>query len=186
MTGQLIKRLFIVSLDSCTQVCVEIFKERGHQVDYKVGLPKDELIKIIGQYDGLVVRSATKVTKDVIEAADRLVVIGRAGRSTSSLQSIPVAHNGKWMPPAVKRRPGGRLPLPCLNQRFHNMLRPTPTGVGVDNIDLVAATKKGVMVMNTPGGNTVSTAQLAFSLLTSSARSLPHGDASLKAGKWER
>jgi len=58
--------------------------------------------------------------------------------------------------------------------------------VGVDNIDLVAATKKGIMVMNTPGGNTVSTAQLAFSLLCSSARSLPRADMSLKSGKWER
>eukprot|EP00952_Eustigmatos_sp_NYUAD-ZCMA_P010983 44756-Eustigmatos_ZCMA.PRE.1 len=60
------------------QCCIEIFKERGHHVDYKVGLSKDELLKIIGQYDGLVVRSATQVTKEVIEAGDKLAVIGRA------------------------------------------------------------------------------------------------------------
>lgn len=63
---------------------------------------------------------------------------------------------------------------------------PPPPGVGVDNIDLAAATKKGIMVMNTPGGNTVSTAQLAFSLLAVSSRSLARADMSMKSGKWER
>lgn len=127
----------ILCADSIDPVCIQIFKERGHEVDYKVGLSKEELLNIIPQYHGLVVRSATKVTGDVIAAADKLVVIGRAG-------------------------------------------------VGVDNIDLPAATKKGVMVMNTPGGNTVSTAQLAFSLLAVSARSLARADMSMKEGKWER
>jgi len=64
------------------QVCIEIFKNKGHEVDYKVGLPKDELIRIIGNYDGLVVRSATKVTADVIQAANKMVVIGRAGEGS--------------------------------------------------------------------------------------------------------
>jgi len=102
-----------------------------------VGLKPEDLKKIIHKYDGLVVRSATKVTADVIGVASNLKVIGRAG-------------------------------------------------VGVDNIDVPEATKHGVLVMNTPGGNTVSTAQLAISLLCSAARSIPQADMSMKDSEWAR
>jgi D-3-phosphoglycerate dehydrogenase len=107
------------------------------QVDVMIGKSEAELLEIIGEYDGLVVRSQTKVTARLLEAAHKLKVVGRAG-------------------------------------------------VGVDNVDVDAATKRGVIVMNTPGGNTVSTAEHAFSLLMSTARSIPQADASVKAGKWER
>eukprot|EP00600_Ochromonadales_sp_CCMP1393_P001691 CAMPEP_0174983164 /NCGR_PEP_ID=MMETSP0004_2-20121128/16966_1 /TAXON_ID=420556 /ORGANISM="Ochromonas sp., Strain CCMP1393" /LENGTH=532 /DNA_ID=CAMNT_0016235335 /DNA_START=245 /DNA_END=1843 /DNA_ORIENTATION=- len=100
-------------------------------------MPEDELCKIIGEYDGLVVRSATKVTPTVIEAAKKMRIIGRAG-------------------------------------------------VGIDNINVPESTKAGIMVMNTPGGNTVSTAQLAMSLLCTLARTIPAADMSVKEGKWDR
>lgn len=106
-------------------------------VTVNTGLPEAELIKIIPEYAGLVVRSQTKVNAAVLAAATNLRVIGRAG-------------------------------------------------VGVDNVDVEAATANGVIVMNTPGGNTISTAEHAFSLLVSIARSIPQADASVKAGKWER
>jgi D-3-phosphoglycerate dehydrogenase len=107
------------------------------QVDVQVGKSQDELLKIIGQYQGLVVRSQTKVTQALLEAAKQLKVVGRAG-------------------------------------------------VGVDNVDVDAATKQGVIVMNTPGGNTISTAEHAFSLMMSISRNIPQADASVKAGKWDR
>jgi len=107
----------------------------GISVDVNVGLPKEELIKIIPNYDGLIVRSATKVTADVIEAADNLKVIGRAG-------------------------------------------------VGVDNIDLDAAGKKGIIVMNAPEGNLITTAEHAMALMLSMARNIPRADATLRGGKW--
>ena len=113
------------------QCCIKIFKERGHVVDFKKTMPEEELMKIIGEYDGLVVRSATKVTSNILKEAKKMRVIGRAG-------------------------------------------------VGVDNIDVKASTKHGIMVMNTPGGNTVSTAQLALSLLCSLARNIPASDMSVK------
>jgi D-3-phosphoglycerate dehydrogenase len=103
----------------------------------KTGLKPDQLLEIAGQYSAIVVRSQTKITASVIEAAGRLKVVGRAG-------------------------------------------------VGVDNVDVEAATKHGVIVMNTPGGNTISTAEHAFSLLMSIARNIPQADASVKAGKWDR
>jgi len=106
-------------------------------VTVQTGLPAADLIKIIPEYAALVVRSETKVTAAVLEAAKNLKVIGRAG-------------------------------------------------VGVDNVDIPAATKAGVIVMNTPGGNTISTAELAFSLIVSLARSIPQADASMKAGRWDR
>lgn len=106
-------------------------------VDVKTGLKEPELLSIVDQYSAIVVRSQTKITAAVIEAATRLKVVGRAG-------------------------------------------------VGVDNVDVGAATKKGVIVMNTPGGNTVSTAEHAFSLLVSTARNIPQADASVKSGKWDR
>lgn len=100
-------------------------------------MPEEELVKVIDKYDALVVRSATKVTPAVLEAATKLRIVGRAG-------------------------------------------------VGVDNIDINAATKHGVMVMNTPMGNTVSTAQLAMSLLCSVTRNLPAADMAVKGGNWEK
>ena len=136
-TGSQVNLARILCSDSIDPICIDIFKNRGHDVDYKVGMSKEELNSVIGDYDGLVVRSATKVTADVLANAKNMKVIGRAG-------------------------------------------------AGVDNIDLKEATKHGIMVMNTPGGNTVSTAQLGMALLTSTARSLPKADASMKAGLWER
>jgi D-3-phosphoglycerate dehydrogenase len=127
----------VLATDGIDECCVKIFQERGHTVDLLKTLPEPELIKIIGNYDGLVVRSATKVNAKVLEHATKMQVVGRAG-------------------------------------------------VGVDNIDIKAATKFGIMVMNTPGGNTVSTAQLAVSLICSLARMLPAADMSVKAGKWDR
>ena len=106
-------------------------------VTVKTGLKEDELLKIIGEFDGLVVRSQTKVNARVIEAAKNLKVVGRAG-------------------------------------------------VGVDNVDVEAATKRGIVVMNTPAGNTISTAEHAFSLLMAISRNIAQADASVKAGKWDR
>jgi len=106
-------------------------------VTVKLGLKPEELLAIIGEFHGLVVRSETKATAKVIEAATNLRVIGRAG-------------------------------------------------VGVDNVDVDAATKRGVIVMNTPGGNTISTAEHAFSLMVSTARNIPQANASVQGGKWDR
>src|SRR3954468_8563361 len=106
-------------------------------VTVKIGLKPDELLAIIGEFNALVVRSETKATAKVIEAATKLKVIGRAG-------------------------------------------------VGVDNVDVDAATRRGIIVMNTPDGNTISTAEHAFSLLVSTARNIPQADASMHAGKWDR
>ena len=114
-----------------------IFRERGVEIDEKPGLSKDELIAIIGDYDGLAIRSATKVTKDVLAAATRLKVIGRAG-------------------------------------------------IGVDNVDVPAASAQGVVVMNTPFGNSITTAEHAIALMFALARQLPEADASTQAGKWEK
>ncbi len=115
----------------------EIFRANGLEVDEKVGLTKDELIAIIGDYDGLAIRSATKVTKDVLEAATNLKVVGRAG-------------------------------------------------IGVDNVDIPAATARGVVVMNTPFGNSITTAEHAIALMFALARDLPEADKSTQAGKWEK
>jgi len=107
------------------------------EVDIKTSLPKEELLRIIPDYDGLVVRSETKVTAEVIKAATRLKVVARAG-------------------------------------------------VGVDNVDVEAATGRGVIVVNTPGGNTLAAAELAFTLMLATARKLGQANTSLKEGKWER
>ncbi len=115
----------------------EIFRSRGVEVDEKPGLSKDELKAIIGQYDGLAIRSATKVTKELLEAATNLKVVGRAG-------------------------------------------------IGVDNVDVPAASAKGVVVMNTPFGNSITTAEHAIALMFALARELPQADASTQAGKWEK
>lgn len=106
-------------------------------VDVKIGLKPEELVACIGDYDGIIVRSATKVTKEVIEAGKNLQVIGRAG-------------------------------------------------VGVDNIDVESATKKGIIVMNAPGGNTVSTAEHTMGMLLALSRNITQADKSVKEGKWEK
>jgi D-3-phosphoglycerate dehydrogenase len=123
--------------DSLSPEGVEILKKGGLDVTVKTGMTPDELKGVIGEFDGLVIRSATKVTADVVEAAKNLKVIGRAGS-------------------------------------------------GLDNVDKVAASKRGIVVMNTPGGNTVTTAEHAMSMMMSLARSIPQATASLKAGKWEK
>jgi len=123
--------------DDVSQNGIDILKNAGLDVDVKTGLKPDELKKEISVYDALVVRSATKVTADVIEKALNLKVIGRAGS-------------------------------------------------GVDNVDTVAASKKGIVVMNTPGGNTITTAEHTISMLLSMARSIPQATASMKSGKWEK
>lgn len=125
----------ILVSDNLSKLGVEILeKESGIEVDVNTGLAKEELIKIIPQYDGLIVRSATKVTADVIAAAKNLKVIGRAG-------------------------------------------------VGVDNIDLEAAGKKGIIVMNAPDGNMITTAEHAMALMLSMSRNIPQANASVKQDK---
>lgn len=107
------------------------------EVDVRPGLKGDELLRVIPAYEGLIIRSGTKVTKEVIAAATNLRVIGRAG-------------------------------------------------IGVDNVDVDAATKRGIVVMNTPGGNNVTTAEHAVSMMLALARNIPQANASLKAGQWKR
>ena len=123
--------------DQMDPKAAEIFRANGIEVDEKTGLSKDELMAIIGEYDGLAIRSATKVTKEVLEAATKLKVVGRAG-------------------------------------------------IGVDNVDIAAATAKGVVVMNTPFGNSITTAEHAIALMFALARELPAADTSTQAGKWEK
>jgi D-3-phosphoglycerate dehydrogenase len=110
---------------------------RGIEVDYAPGLSPDALLEQIREAEGLVIRSGTKVTREVLEAAPRLRVVGRAG-------------------------------------------------IGVDNVDLPAATERGIVVVNTPSGNNVTTAEHAIALLVSLARHIPQATASMKAGKWEK
>jgi D-3-phosphoglycerate dehydrogenase len=114
-----------------------IFRERGCEVDEITGKTPEELMAIIGDYDGLAIRSATKVTKAILDAAPRLKVIGRAG-------------------------------------------------IGVDNVDIPAASAKGVVVMNTPFGNSITTAEHAIALMFALARQLPEADLSTQQGKWEK
>lgn len=109
----------------------------GIEVDVKLGLSPEQLQLIIGEYDALAVRSETKVTADILAAADRLKIIGRAG-------------------------------------------------VGVDNIDVPAATQKGIVVVNSPDGNTLAAAELTVGLLLALARNIPAGDSTMKQGKWDR
>ncbi|HUT48719.1 MAG TPA: phosphoglycerate dehydrogenase [Alphaproteobacteria bacterium] len=123
--------------DKMSERATEIFKARGIDVDVKTGMSPDELKAAIGDYDGLAIRSATKVTPEIIEAAGKLKVIGRAG-------------------------------------------------IGVDNIDLPTATAKGIVVMNTPFGNSITTAEHAVALMFALARQLPEADRSTQAGKWEK
>ncbi|MFZ1082191.1 MAG: phosphoglycerate dehydrogenase [Candidatus Kryptoniota bacterium] len=127
----------VLITDPIEQVCTDILQKDGIQVDAKPGLPPDEIKKIIGGYDALIVRSGTKVTADIIAEANGMKVIGRAG-------------------------------------------------AGVDNIDVPAATRKGIVVMNTPGGNTISTAEHTMALMMSLSRNVPQAFRDLQNGKWER
>jgi len=127
----------VLIADKLSPAAVAIFKERGIEADVKTGLTKDELLKIIGDYDGLAVRSATKADKDVIAAAANLKVIGRAG-------------------------------------------------IGVDNVDIPSATAAGIVVMNTPFGNSITTAEHAIAMMFALARQLPAADVSTQSGKWEK
>jgi len=123
--------------DKMSERAKEIFDARGIEVDVKTGMSEDELIACIGEYDGLAVRSATKATQKVLEAADNMKVIGRAG-------------------------------------------------IGVDNIDVAAATARGIVVMNTPFGNAITTAEHAIAMMMSLARQIPEANASTQESKWEK
>ena len=123
--------------DKMDPKAAQIFRERGVEVDEITGKTPEELKAIIGQYDGLAIRSSTKVTKDILDAATNLKVVGRAG-------------------------------------------------IGVDNVDIPAASAKGVVVMNTPFGNSITTAEHAIALMFALARQLPEADLSTQAGKWEK
>src|SRR5664279_1795416 len=125
--------------DALSPAAVQIFKDRGVEVDFQpaLGKDKDKLAAIIGDYDGLAIRSATKVTAKILENAKNLKVIGRAG-------------------------------------------------IGVDNVDIPAATARGVIVMNTPFGNSITTAEHAIALMFALARQIPAADTSTQAGKWEK
>lgn len=123
--------------DALSPRAVQIFEERGVQVDVKTGLKPDELKALIPEYDGLAIRSSTKVTKEVLATAPKLRVVGRAG-------------------------------------------------IGVDNVDVPAATARGVVVMNTPFGNSITTAEHAIAMMFGLARQLPTANASTHAGKWEK
>ena len=131
------KTLKVLISDPISTHGKELLEQAGFAVDLRTGLKPEELKKIIGLYDALIVRSETKVTKDIIEQAHNLRLIGRAG-------------------------------------------------VGVDNVDVPAATKKGILVMNTPEGNTISTAEHTMSMILSLARNIPQASAALKAGLWDR
>src|SRR5437016_1345324 len=125
--------------DALSSAAVQIFKDRGLAVEFQpnLGKDKDKLAAIIGEFDGLAIRSATKVTPKILEQAKKLKVIGRAG-------------------------------------------------IGVDNVDIPAATARGIIVMNTPFGNSITTAEHAITLMLAVARQIPQADASTQAGKWEK
>jgi D-3-phosphoglycerate dehydrogenase len=125
--------------DALSPAAVQIFKDRGIDVDFQpnLGKDKDKLAAIIGGFDGLAIRSATKVSPKILEQAKNLKVIGRAG-------------------------------------------------IGVDNVDIPAATARGIIVMNTPFGNSITTAEHAITLMLALARQIPQADISTQAGKWEK
>jgi D-3-phosphoglycerate dehydrogenase len=124
--------------DNLSEVGIQMFRrEEGIDVDVKVGLTPEELKKIIGDYEALVIRSATKVDDELLEAANRLKVVGRAG-------------------------------------------------IGLDNVEIPAATKRGIVVMNTPGGNVVTTAEHTIAMMLALSRNIPEGTSSLKSGRWNK
>lgn len=123
--------------DKLAPRAIDVFEQRGVEVNFQPGIDKDRLLDIIPDFDGLAVRSSTKVTEKVIEAATNLKVVGRAG-------------------------------------------------IGIDNIDIRAATQRGIIVMNTPFGNSITTAEHAVSLMLALARQIPEANSSTKASKWEK
>lgn len=124
--------------DNLGEIGIRMFQEEeGIEVDVNTGLPPEKLKGIIGDYDGLVIRSATKVTKKLLREATKLKVVGRAG-------------------------------------------------IGLDNVDIPAATKKGIVVMNTPGGNVITTAEHTIAMMLALTRNIPSGTASLKDGQWKK
>jgi len=124
--------------DNLGEAGIKMFQEEEDiEVDVKTGLSPEELKDIIGNYDALVIRSATKVTEDLLEAATKLKVVGRAG-------------------------------------------------IGLDNVDIPAVTKRGIIVMNTPGGNIITTAEHAIAMILSLSRNIPDGTSSLKEGRWDK
>ncbi|HID29280.1 MAG TPA: phosphoglycerate dehydrogenase, partial [Desulfobacterales bacterium] len=124
--------------DKLADIGIKMFEEaEGVDVDVNVGLEPEDLKNIIENYEALVIRSATKVTEDLLKAATRLKVIGRAG-------------------------------------------------IGLDNVDIPAATKRGIVVMNTPGGNVVTTAEHTIAMMFALSRNIPQGTVSLKTGRWEK
>jgi len=123
--------------DKLSPAAIAIFERRGLKVDFKPGLSPADLRGIIGEYDGLAIRSATKVTRELLDAAPKLRVVGRAG-------------------------------------------------IGVDNVDVTSASARGVVVMNTPYGNAITTAEHAIAMMFALARQIPEASASTKAGKWEK
>ncbi|MCH7887835.1 MAG: phosphoglycerate dehydrogenase [Proteobacteria bacterium] len=127
----------VLIADKLSAMAAEIFRANGIEADVATGLTPKQLVKRIAGYDGLAVRSATKVTADVLAAASRLKVVGRAG-------------------------------------------------IGVDNIDVAAATARGVVVMNTPFGNAITTAEHTIAMMLALARQLPAADRSTRAGKWQK
>src|SRR3989339_896353 len=127
----------VLASDKLEEIGLKMFRDAGIEAEMKTGLPEEELIKIIPEYDALVVRSETKVTPKIIEAGKKLKIIGRAG-------------------------------------------------VGVDNIDLPTATKNGIIVVNSPEGNTVAAAEHTWSMLLSMTRNIPQAHGKLKAGVWDK
>jgi len=127
----------VLVADELSPEGLEILRRAGLRVDVKVGMKPEELERVVGEYDAVAVRSATKITASVLDRAARLKVVGRAG-------------------------------------------------VGVDNVDLEAATRRGVVVMNTPGGSSVTVAELALAMMLALSRHIAQATASVKAGKWEK
>jgi D-3-phosphoglycerate dehydrogenase / 2-oxoglutarate reductase len=127
----------VLIADKMSPRAAEVFRERGLEVEVRPGLEPEELAEIIGDFEGVAVRSSTQLTADLLERADRLRVVGRAG-------------------------------------------------IGVDNIDVRAATNRGVVVMNTPFGNSITTAEHTIALLFAVARNIPAANASTHEGKWEK
>ena len=131
------RKMKVLISDNLAPLGEKLLREAGLEVDVNTGLPPEELKAIIPDYDGLVIRSATKVRQDIIEAATKLKVVGRAG-------------------------------------------------IGLDNVDIPAASEKGIVVMNAPDGNATTAAEHAISMMMSLARNIPQATASMKAGKWEK
>ena len=124
--------------DALGDAGIQLFREtEGIDVDVKTGLSPQALKEMIGDYDALVIRSATRVTEEILEAGKKLKVVGRAG-------------------------------------------------IGLDNVDIPAATKRGIVVMNTPTGNVVTTAEHAIAMMMALTRNIPQGTLSLKAGRWDK